>query len=221
MADHVPVTPGVGASIATDDVGGVHYQIIKHAWGPLDTANILDDATGKRLPVKIGEGLPAGTNEIGAVVARRDLQRISVQSGGLTTSVTSYTAGDQVGTIFTVTNAARASGGGGTITGITLIDAADVIGTYDVVFFTQSVTLASDNAAFAISDADALNVIGIAQLAGSFDMTNNRIAQLFNLAIPYVCVGSTSLYAALITRSNHSFFAAATDLQLITYVERN
>ena len=29
MADNVPVTPGVGADVATDDVGGVHFQKIK------------------------------------------------------------------------------------------------------------------------------------------------------------------------------------------------
>ena len=61
------------------------------------------------------------------------------------------------------------------------------------------------------------------QLAGAFDIGNNRIAQAFNLAIPYVCSGGTSLYAALITRGAIAAtpFTAVTDLQLIVYVERN
>lgn len=33
MADNVVVTPGVGASIATDDVSSVHYQKVKQNYG--------------------------------------------------------------------------------------------------------------------------------------------------------------------------------------------
>jgi hypothetical protein len=165
--------------------------------------------------------LVAGTAEIGAVVSRKDLQRISVASGGLTTATTAYSAGDQMGTQFTFANAARASGGTGTIVGVILISAADIIGAVDVVITRASVTLAADNAAYAISDADALNVVALVPLTGAFDIGNNRIAQAFNLAIPYDCSGGTTLYAGLITRFAHTFFAAVTDLQLILLVERN
>jgi len=155
------------------------------------------------------------------VVARRGLTRVSVASGGLTTSTTAYTAGDQVGTQFTMPGCARASGGTGTIVSVVLVSAADITGPYDVVIFRESVTLASDNAPFAISDADALKIVALVQLAGSFDIGNNRIAQAYNLAIPYDCNGGTSLYAGLITRVGHTFFAAVTDLQLILMVELN
>ena len=164
-------------------------------------------------------GLPAGTSDIGAVTSRPSLFAISVQSAGLTTATTNYSAGDQVGTLFTLANAARASGGGGYITGVTLISAADVIGAFDVVFFDASVTLASDNAAFAISDTDALEIVGIAQLAGAFAIGNNRVAQAYNLAMPYICTG-TSLFAALITRNGGFVFGAVGDLQLRVWVDR-
>lgn len=171
-----------------------------------------------------GDYTPIGVSSAGHVMTYRmaDLQRISVQSGGLTTTATAYTAGDQVGTQFTLANAARISGGGGMIVGVQLISAADTIGTFDVVFFDSSVTLASDNAAFAISDADSLKIVALVNLAGAYDIGNNRIAQAFNLAVPYVCSGSSSLYAALIARTAISGtpFAATTDIQLITYVER-
>lgn len=150
-----------------------------------------------------------------------DLLRIAVNSGGLTTSVTAYSAGDQVGTQFTLANAARVSGGGGMIRSVILTSAADIIGPYDVVFTRSSITLASDNAAYAISDADALAVVGLVNLTGAYDIGNNRIAQAFNLAVPYDCSGGTSLYASLITRAGHTFFAAVTDLQLTVFVERN
>jgi len=163
---------------------------------------------------------PIAVSSAGKVVILRDIQRISVQSGGLTTATTSYTSGDQVGTQFTLANAARISGGGGIITGIQLISAADIIGPFDVVLTDSSITLASDNAAYAISDADALKIVALVNLSGAYDIGNNRIAQAFNLAIPYVCSGGTSLFAGLITRSSHTFFGSTTDLQLIVYVER-
>lgn len=154
-------------------------------------------------------------------LSRRDLQRIAVGVTGVTTATTAYTAGDQVGTLITLSNAARVSGGGGTIVGVQLIDQSDIIGAYDVVFFDSTVTLAADNAAFAISDADALKFAGLVQLAGSFDIGNNRVGQAFSLALPYVCSGGTALYAALICRIGHTFFTSGALPQLNVFVERN
>jgi hypothetical protein len=165
--------------------------------------------------------LPPGNNSLGAVILRRDQLRISVQSAGLTTATTAYSAGDQVGTQFTLANAARVSGGTGRIKSVILTDAADIIGAYDVVFTQSSITLASDNAAWAVSDADILNLIMLVPLNGAYDMTNNRIGVAYNLDIPYVCSGGTSLFASLITRAGHTFFAATTNLQLIVTVERD
>jgi hypothetical protein len=155
------------------------------------------------------------------VFAHRDLLRIAVGVTGVTTSVTAYGAGDQVGTQISLANAARASGGTGVIVGVELVDQSDIIGAYDVVFTRASITPAADNAAFSISDANALEVVGIAQLAGSFDIGNNRIAQAYNLSIPYDCSGGTTLYANLITRVGHTFFTAGALPQLNVFVERN
>lgn len=41
MADNIAITPGAGASVATDDVGGVHYQITKLAYGALDSVTLV------------------------------------------------------------------------------------------------------------------------------------------------------------------------------------
>lgn len=78
MADNVAVTAGAGTSIATDDVAGVHYQIVKLAFGALDTATLVQSASG--LPVSgtfwqatqpvsgtVTANLAAGTNNIGDV----------------------------------------------------------------------------------------------------------------------------------------------------------
>lgn len=63
MADNVAVSEGSGKTIATDDVGGVQYQRIKPSWGPDGTANEVDTATGKPLPVQLRS--PTGTDLTG------------------------------------------------------------------------------------------------------------------------------------------------------------
>ena len=203
MADGIPITPGSGVTVAADDCGAPGYvQLFKLAYG----AN--------------GDATQVGANATGLDVAvRRGTVRVSVQSSGLTTGSTAYSAGDQVGAQFTIAGAARATGGTGRIKSVLLISAADIIGAFDVAFSRASITPAADNAAFAISDADALALVALVQLAGSFDLGANRIAQAFNLDIPYDCSGGTSLYANLITRVGHTFFGAETDLQLVVFVE--
>jgi hypothetical protein len=49
VADGVAITPGAGANIATDDIGGFQYQRIKQMWGADGIANEVSVA--KPLPV--------------------------------------------------------------------------------------------------------------------------------------------------------------------------
>ncbi len=53
MTDNVAITAGSGTSIASDDIGGAHYQRVKVTWGPDGTANDADTATGKAIPVQV------------------------------------------------------------------------------------------------------------------------------------------------------------------------
>jgi hypothetical protein len=108
------------------------------------------------------------------------------------------------------------------IVGVSLQGYNDAMGAFDVVFFDNSaVTLAADNAAFNLAtDADVLESVAVVQLSGAYDLGANRIAQAFNLAVPFFCSGSTSLYAALITRAAFTNASGET-LQLVVYVERN
>lgn len=63
MVDNVAITAGSGTTVATDDIGGAHYQRIKLAWGPDDTANMTDTASGKPMPVQLRS--PSGTDLVG------------------------------------------------------------------------------------------------------------------------------------------------------------
>lgn len=215
MADNVPITAGVGTPIATDEVavnGGstAHVQFVKLVDGASDGTT----------------GLPGDSSGLWTV-PRRDLFETTVTSAGLTTTATPYTAGDQMGTIFTVANAGRVSGGSGYITGVQLLSQGDHIGAVDVVFLDSSATLAGDNAAFTLNTSgDLAKFIGIVQLAGAYDLGSRRVCQTFNLALPYKCPsGQTSIYAALISRSATTAatapFGAVTDLQLNVWFERN
>ncbi len=138
-------------------------------------------------------------------------------STGLTTASTAYSDGDQLGAIISFnigsTNAI--------ILSASLIDKANIIGAVDAFIFDRSVTLASDNAAGPnISDADALFHLGTIEfpypkLAGA-----NRISSIDSLGIGVVANASTTIYVGLVTRSGHTFFGAAGDLQVrLTYTK--
>ena len=195
MADNFPQTPGTGRNVATDQVAysgdtadvqlvrvvnttgaeGSRVVTDKPVFQTEDTAHADGDLGVLMMGVRNHNTGSSADGEYSAIsvdptgnvntLSRRDLQRIAVGVTGVTTATTAYVAGDQVGTLVTVANAARVTGGGGMIVGVTLIDQSDIIGAYDVVFFDSSVTLAADNAAFAISDADSLKIVAIAQLA--------------------------------------------------------
>jgi hypothetical protein len=69
LADNVQLSAGTadGIVLATDDVGGVHYQIVKVSFGALDTATAVSGANP--LPVVQTGALPAGANAIGKLAA--------------------------------------------------------------------------------------------------------------------------------------------------------
>lgn len=95
---------------------------------------------------------------------------------------------------FTFTNAARVSGGSGIITDMMVSfeeDAATPL-QGELVLFNTSVTAVTDNATFAISDAEAKTVVAIIPFTLT-DFGNQGIAHVQNLAIGFTCSGSANL----------------------------
>jgi len=188
---------------------------------------VADNLTVVAATGTIPIGSPIATEDIGGnhhqrIIAYRDSVRVATTSGGLTTTATAYTAGDQVGTLFTIAGMARTSGFGGYITSVVVKSAATTTGPFNVVFFDSSVTLSGgDNGAWAISDADLLKMVQLVPCSANYNFTNNRFAQSGAVWIPYVCSGGTSLYAGLITPTAIAAtpFANATDIQLDVYAE--
>ena len=203
MADDVPITAGAGTTIATDQAaGGEHYQQVKLVDGTLDsTAVITGDAT---------KGLK--------VDARPQLGRQTVASAGLTIATTAYTAGDQLGTILEFTSMAP-SEGYGKILGLTHLDDAGLHLGIEAFFFDRSVTLAADNAAFTVSDANAAFCLGSLVIPGGSTMTDNRISTLSDINMLYKC-NATSLFVAYKTLNAHTFYTAIDDLHLTLWYEQ-
>lgn len=79
MADNVAITAGSGTSIATDQVGSDHYQLIKLAFGALDTATLVTSSVG--LPV----GDAGGSLTVDAPVGTPVFVRLSDGASAITT----------------------------------------------------------------------------------------------------------------------------------------
>lgn len=138
-----------------------------------------------------------------------NLATLTGASSGLTTATTAYIDGDQLGAIISMAMTAP-----GMITGATLVDKANIVGAVDAIVFDRSVTLAADNAPYAISDADALFELGRIQFPAVPSGGNNRTPGVDSLAFTYIANASNTIYVALVTRGGHTFFGAATDLQI-------
>lgn len=95
---------------------------------------------------------------------------------------------------FTFTSAARVSGGSGIITDAWICTSADAATPIqgEIFLFDQAVTNINDNAAFAISDAEAKTCVGIIPFALQ-DIGNNGAAHVQNLSIGFTCSGSANL----------------------------
>ena len=143
-----------------------------------------------------------------------NLATLTGASTGLTTASTAYTDGDQLGAIISMN-----LGANGIITNAVLVDKADIIGAVDCFIYDRSVTLAADNAAGpATSDADALFCLGVINFPYPIDQGASRISSVDSLGIGVVANASNTIYLALVTRSGHTFFGAAGDLQVrLTY----
>jgi len=166
----------------------------------------VTDRAGRVLGTVVVTSISAGENHIG-----------QVGSPGITIAQTptvtagAYAAGDAVGGLLTFANAGRVSGGGGVVKTFTLIDDAGQDVTIELWLFNQTFTAMADNAAWAPSEADLENLVGIISTQES---STGWAAAGTPSAITVPCslrydVTGTSLFGQLVTRGTPTF--AATD----------
>jgi hypothetical protein len=82
MVDNVAITAGTGTSVATDDVGGVHYQKIKLAIGAADTANLLAVGSG---------AIDTGTPRVALATDSPGVLTLGAQASAASVSMTAAT----------------------------------------------------------------------------------------------------------------------------------
>jgi hypothetical protein len=143
-------------------------------------------------------------------VTSLNLVSVTATSASLTTATTAYTADDTLGALMSW-NVTVAKG---LILGAVITDVSDITGAVDCFLFDRSVTFGTDNAAPSISDADILFNIGVISFPYPYDLGGARVASVDSIAIPYTANASTTIYGGLVTRSAHTFFGAATALQV-------
>lgn len=137
--------------------------------------------------------------------------QLRVEAGGKTTRITAnptltvaatYVSGDYVGTSatpWTWANAVRISGGTGILESVVLVDKALQSVACELWLFDRTLTVPNDSAAWNLSDADALNCIGIIDLSSYRASTLNSVCTVSGLGLAFKCNG-TDLFGALVTR---------------------
>lgn len=141
---------------------------------------------------------------------------VPVKADGITISQTptitagAYSEGDAVGGKLTFANAAKVSGGGGMLSTVIIVDDAGQDVELELWLFNQDFTSMSDNAAWAPSEADLENLVGVISTEDSAQgwlAAGTPSAVTINEMMRYDCVGSTSLYGQLVTRGTPTFVA--------------
>lgn len=183
MADNVTL-PGTGSPVATDDIGGAHFQKIK-----------LFDATAD--------------STTGAVVGARGLEvdpRLKVARIAVTPVVSTtpaYAAKDAVGGLMEFTNAARSAGGSLRIEAVQVVDKGQQMAALDLVLFDRTISAPTDNAVFAPSDAELANVVGVIPIGSYADLSTNSVADV--PVARAVVVNGTSLFGVLVARGTPTY----------------
>jgi hypothetical protein len=167
--DYAPLQlDSTGALRVTGGGGGTQYQEdAAHSSGDTGTmALMVRQDTQSALAGTTGDYLPGTTDAVGSLRVVGG-GYTDVISGTLTrpANTTAYTAEDEVGTNSTSPlslNLARYNAATGYITSATLIYSSNptVTPQFRLIITDQTVTLAGDNAALALSDADAAKAIG-------------------------------------------------------------
>lgn len=167
--------------------------------------------------ITAGTGTVIATEDIGGVHHQKIIagatKRISVTP---TISTSAYAAGDALGGKLTFSNAARSSGYGGVITGVTIIDKDQERAPLELVLFNQDFTNTTDNAAFDPSDADLANAVCVIPIAQYYNFNDNSIGYSGDLNISFNC-NTTDLVGQLIVRSAPTY-SATSDIIVILHI---
>lgn len=166
---------------------------------PTAVAQSTGNASLATIATAVQAATPAGTNLIGSVtgpfatVTSQTTRPGDANAYAINDAFANSTSAPTAGG-FTLTGAARASGGSGLITDLLIVSSNNAATTLqgELYIFDSAVTAVNDNAAFALSAADSLKIVAVVPftlVAGP----SSAIVHLQNLSIGYTCVGTADL----------------------------
>jgi hypothetical protein len=209
MADNIAITPGTGATIAADDIGGVHYQRIKLSLGADGTANDASAGVGA-----VGTGTQRVTlaSDDPAVTKLNSLGNTVHRAVTFSLNTSAYTASDLLAETQQIDGFFRVADGTGIIQSITLYDQDDQGVPMTIYFLDANVSMGTENSAPSISDANALNILGwVDVLTGDWkDIGGVRVASIRNVGLPVKAAsGTDDLYIAIVNGTGTPTFTAS------------
>ena len=134
-----------------------------------------------------------------------------------------YSSLDAVGGLLEFEDARTSYNNAGTIIQAILIDDAKQLAILYLVLFDRTFTATADNAAFAVSDADLQNVIGVIEFATADYVSINANCYAQKLAfkdLPFVLIeGGTSLFGQLFVKTSTPTYVATDDIAVKLIIE--
>lgn len=232
MADNIAVTSGAGTTIATDDVGSVHYQRVKLDLGgdgaanavtaavdvaagasdPVFVSGVVHDAALSTLTPADGDYTQMRVDGQGALWTRRPPLVVVSATPTLDTAI--YASGDSLHTtVLSFVSAVRVSGGAGIVEKMVIVDASAQTAAFELWLFSATVTPAAANAAHSISDADAALCVGVIASGTYFSSALNSVSVAKDVRLPIVCA-ATTLFGILVTRATPTYLAGSLTVSL-------
>lgn len=234
MADNIAVTPGSGATVAADEVGGALYQRVKLAVGADGAA--ADLAPGQAtmaasVPVVLASNhsdvkvsldseavvLGAGTAEIGKLAAGEALVGL-VGASDVVVTVTptldtnAYASGDLLFDSTEVAAAVRANGGHAILESVTIIDKGDQGVAFTLLIANAATDFGTLNSAPDADDTECATVIGWAPVATSdyVDLGAAKVACIRNIGLLLKAgAATTSVWVAGVNGTGTPTFGAS------------
>lgn len=124
-----------------------------------------------------------------------------------TVTAGAYSANDAVGGLLTFANAARASGLGGIIKSVVLIDDAGQDAATELWLFDTTITAIADNDAWALTEAELHTLIAVISSSdGVWSASGTPSVCDIECSRGYTCTG-TSLFGQLVTRGTPTYVA--------------
>lgn len=232
MPDNIAITPGAGATVATNDVAGVHYPRMKLDLGAAGAVNpvnaAVDAVAGATDPVFVA-GVVHSAALAALTPATGDYTTMRVDGQGAlwtrqpplvvvsvipTLDTVAYAAGDSLHTtVMSFANAVRVAGGSGVVDKLLVIDADRQFAAGELWLFSASVTPAAANAAHSISDADAALCVGVIPFGTYYNSALNSVSVATNVRLPFT-VAATTLFGIAVTRGTPTYTASGLTFRL-------